>query len=105
PPPNAPARLTTTLQPFPTLFRSEQARVERAGPVHVSHGKAQVIDAAAGYRMRHDWVPPSLNKARLALARQAGYRAPSPFYHQSPDRKSTRLNSSHRTSSYAVMCL
>src|SRR5207248_8728231 len=41
------------------------------------------------------------NKAKLSVEEwvDAGVQCPA------PDRKSTRLNSSHRTSSYAVFCL
>src|SRR6266516_2099688 len=40
-----------------------------------------------------------------SLARVAGARSPGPCPFDPSDRKSTRLNSSHRTRSYAVFCL
>src|SRR5437867_9044214 len=83
---------TSTLFPYTTLFRS---RVEHA----VERAENVVGHRAGGQReddrvMAHDAQPLGdlLHDLGRCLAR-----------HQ--DRKSTRLNSSHRTISYAVFCL
>src|SRR5437667_2715125 len=76
---------SSTLFPYTTLFRSGHGRAaDRAGPLR--------------YR------PPG---ARAADARSARTQASSARRGEegSPDRKSTRLNSSHITISYAVFCL
>src|SRR5256885_16680052 len=55
----------------------------------------------------HDALPISMRA--LTLARQASTSSPSttvtPGMMSNPDRKSTRLNSSHLVISYAVFCL
>src|SRR2546430_13173501 len=66
----------STLFPYTTLFRSEQASTEKRRP------------------MRRVFV----TVAALAVALVA-------IAALSPDRKSTRLNSSHSQISYAVFCL
>src|SRR3712207_6851744 len=75
----------STLFPYTTLFRS---------PASVLHGDA------------------SFNLGRLALliagladVDQLVPAAMEDRLHQGPDRKSTRLNSSHANISYAVFCL
>src|SRR2546421_3911797 len=83
----------STLFPYTTLFRSLEladAGRERQSParrVHAAHGggdrRARLAEARAG---RPGW-----------LARASARRA--------RDRKSTRLNSSHDQTSYAVFCL
>src|SRR5207248_11382319 len=83
-----------TLFPYTTLFRSHQAGTDRH-PVrhqHARNGRAVVVtrdQTAMGGVAGHDGD---------RLRRR---RAPPPRR----DRKSTRLNSSHRTISYAVFCL
>src|SRR5437867_8543852 len=72
----------STLFPYTTLFRSRRAAAPR------SQGR----DSRAG-----DALPPALQRAVPASHQGAHVRR--------PDRKSTRLNSSHRTISYAVFCL
>src|SRR5438094_4340530 len=74
----------STLFPYTTLFRSLHPRV---------HAQARRADL----RRRHHHPQPPLPR-RLALARHGRDC-------EAPDRKSTRLNSSHRTISYAVFCL
>src|SRR4051812_49636962 len=68
----------STLFPYTTLFRSE---AEREQPDHDRAWDQQVLEAARG-------VP----RVRRVLVDQR-------------DRKSTRLNSSHMSISYAVFCL
>src|SRR5437763_5012772 len=75
----------STLFPYTTLFRS-----------HLCEG------AAAGVRARLRGQP--ADRARLRAPRQAP-RVPLHVRGIRQDRKSTRLNSSHRCISYAVFCL
>src|SRR3712207_8942007 len=89
----------STLFPYTTLFRSadvQRAPVAETGDVGaegpVLHGVA-LQDAA---RVEHAVVPEGHQRA-------LGYRAA--VVEESPDRKSTRLNSSHANISYAVFCL
>src|SRR5947209_9368422 len=79
--PRRPAR--STLFPYTTLFRSQQQR------------RVPVISPAAPIPLPKapPTVPPKHTKEKA--------KADS----SSPDRKSTRLNSSHANISYAVFCL
>src|SRR5687768_18174474 len=84
----------STLFPYTTLFRSgcrrATGRSERAGPVYRDPGAARAearIDQGAGRHLHR----------REHRATDGGLAT--------PDRKSTRLNSSHGYISYAVFCL
>src|SRR3712207_7995763 len=80
----------STLFPYTTLFRSQRAAHRRRGP--------RRADRVRGGLPRRALLP-------LAAARRgtgAGGGAGGP---RQPDRKSTRLNSSHANISYAVFCL
>src|SRR2546427_7509674 len=77
----------STLFPYTTLFRSASAAA--AGDRDLPHGGPA---GPAG-------SPPG--RCRTGHGR-AGSGGPGPFH---PDRKSTRLNSSHSQISYAVFCL
>src|SRR2546429_5547461 len=81
----------STLFPYPTLFRS------LAG---------ETADRLAGEVERHVRIRPSREVDHGARQRlvQRGVRPTEPV-HAPPDRKSTRLNSSHGYISYAVFCL
>src|SRR5688572_32543064 len=74
-----------TLFPYTTLFRSEARRPRTQG------------DAGPGGRLAAD--EPDL---AAVAARPAAVAKPE---RHGPDRKSTRLNSSHSQISYAVFCL
>src|SRR5207249_10014355 len=74
----------STLFPYTTLFRSQQAR-ER---LRIDAGTRSVVDQN-----------PVVGRG---LAANGGKRVPN---RQLGDRKSTRLNSSHVSISYAVFCL
>src|SRR3712207_7843393 len=83
----------STLFPYTTLFRSRVLRLLRAdGAAHVvpgeeradAHPDPRADDAGLGHLER----PPGLPRRPAR-----------------PDRKSTRLNSSHANISYAVFCL
>src|SRR5437773_9610720 len=71
----------STLFPYTTLFRSV-GKSRSAAPL--AHGRSQ--KAPEGWRSKKGW--------RTSL-----------WSRQTRDRKSTRLNSSHITFSYAVFCL
>src|SRR5690348_17743446 len=75
----------STLFPYTTLFRS--------------HGQEQVHDAHGGLS-RHAAPGRSRFGSHVAGAEQPGLERD-----QVQDRKSTRLNSSHPSISYAVFCL
>src|SRR5437773_8025997 len=75
----------STLFPYTTLFRSHRNRPKKAPALFLQLG---------GIEGRRYHVP----NIALRLRRRHGGRA-------RPDRKSTRLNSSHITISYAVFCL
>src|SRR3712207_8747919 len=79
----------STLFPYTTLFLSE-----------LRHGRQAADRAPEG--SRHQQVPPDLD--RSPRGRGDPDEAPGRD-HAAPDRKSTRLNSSHANISYAVFCL
>src|SRR5699024_12135401 len=75
-----------TLLPYTTLFRSGAEKAELRSPGRPGDrapgGALKTAEGGAGHRMPHLQLQPS-----------------------QPDRKSTRLNSSHVSISYAVFCL
>src|SRR5207248_10537964 len=76
----------STLFPYTTLFRSDNS--------HTRHESESALSAATRT------LQPAIGNASAQVCR------PEPDGRQSlRDRKSTRLNSSHRTISYAVFCL
>src|SRR3712207_7368153 len=77
----------STLFPYTTLFRSLHARGELGEPVVAEVG----LRGAGGDQQR------VVGRQRRAAEHLGG--------DQPPDRKSTRLNSSHANISYAVFCL
>src|SRR5438094_6459461 len=86
---------TSTLFPYTTLFRSLATGTQR--PVPIDH---RMSDFAAGQRgaPQHSAIHKNTGSdsaSDLDINRKRNRR----------DRKSTRLNSSHRTISYAVFCL
>src|SRR5207249_8169994 len=86
------------LFPYTTLFRSRQGGVSRRLP---RTARARPTGTQA---RRHAAVRPAVHLAgerRGALGRAA----PLVSGARRPDRKSTRLNSSHVSISYAVFCL
>src|SRR5437773_3799739 len=83
---------TSTLFPYTTLFRSQFVDARAVSGQIADHLRALGIEAEAGQINEHQ-ADAANNEARHA-PRQAHL-----------DRKSTRLNSSHITISYAVFCL
>src|SRR5258707_2015617 len=78
----------STLFPYTTLFRSSGSVGGRK--------RVQALGAVAAARTVRD------GRARSA---RGAVRAPMETRRAKPDRKSTRLNSSHANISYAVFCL
>src|SRR5437773_8407166 len=83
---------SSTLFPYTTLFRSKWlAEAIEQGERRMKHSTDRILTTHAGSLSRPaDLI--AINRSRAAG--QAG-----------EDRKSTRLNSSHITNSYAVFCL
>src|SRR5437762_6333994 len=81
--------LTPTLFPYTTLFRSCAAHISQVEPTS-GH---MVVERVLGDR----------EAAREAQANPVSLSRSAPSVER--DRKSTRLNSSHRCISYAVFCL
>src|SRR3712207_9373071 len=77
----------STLFPYTTLFRSRP----RQGGVEAGRAARRHLRRSVGARARH------------ARAANPDPRRATPV--DAPDRKSTRLNSSHANISYAVFCL
>src|SRR3712207_8057796 len=84
----------STLFPYTTLFRSD-LHEGAPGPVHrLGVAPVDVLAAVGG--------PPTREAARDELVVHQAGRVGQLGH---PDRKSTRLNSSHANISYAVFCL
>src|SRR5207249_10784536 len=88
------ARRPSPLPSFPTRRSSDLPHFARRGVVARPH-------RAPRPRVRHPCVA-RLSNPRRRLHTRAGLRAEQ---HMDADRKSTRLNSSHVSISYAVFCL
>src|SRR5205814_8211451 len=99
--PHAPPPLLYTLSlhdALPIFLRRESRRVERIPPVVLARRPP-----AARHRGALRRRPPARRGLhRAALAAEGGLRL---LARPRPDRKSTRLNSSHLGISYAVFCL
>src|SRR5690348_18117487 len=92
---------TSTLFPYTTLFRSHQSR---AGVVH---DRAHVREVEVDQARDRDQVGDALDTLAKHVVRGAeGLQDRGPALDdRQQDRKSTRLNSSHPSISYAVFCL
>src|SRR3712207_7988545 len=89
----------STLFPYTTLFRSVRERVA-LDPDHLP--QPLLVEDVAGEE--HVPLPaPLVDLPVVGVAVELGERRPEVEPH--PDRKSTRLNSSHANISYAVFCL
>src|SRR5699024_12333671 len=96
--------LKLTLFPYTTLFRSliDYRRIEKAQPVDIAVAMVQKV--ITNYR-----VPISFYQEQSVSDEYTSRKERAAFYQGderiSKDRKSTRLNSSHVSISYAVFCL
>src|SRR5207248_7638190 len=95
---------TATLFPYTTLFRSRDQRHEPeqrmllgAGDPHHAYGLVHGQRDAPDRRLMH--------RAVVLVGPRSVREQPRDRGLHFADRKSTRLNSSHRTISYAVFCL
>src|SRR2546426_9198715 len=88
----------STLFPYTTLFRSRHHRE------HDDEGRHAEEDPADADPHEQRQVRPLAAGAKVAQAEKQLEGKPAP-HEASPDRKSTRLNSSHLVISYAVFCL
>src|SRR5689334_25145131 len=84
----------STLFPYTTLFRSEKNKSQKFDYIFADtwHGKYLLLDE----------VLSMLNRGGLYIIDDM---LPQPNWPEGQDRKSTRLNSSHSSISYAVFCL
>src|SRR5438067_6541313 len=87
---------TSTLFPYTTLFRSRKWRAPQARREDKASGPT--IPSSGGLT----GAPGRVGDARRTPAEGLGFRY---FCRFRADRKSTRLNSSHVSISYAVFCL
>src|SRR5690625_6214642 len=83
-----------TLFPYTTLFRSPSITI--SGQVMRRKGRGLEWEPLLKNNLSHRTLP--ITPAALAVLRRRAE-------HRQRDRKSTRLNSSHVASSYAVFCL
>src|SRR3712207_8489051 len=81
----------STLFPYTTLFRSTVSPAFSHTILKTMAQRVQILQQVAGQRERLN----SLSNLAAGLAHELN----------NPDRKSTRLNSSHANISYAVFCL
>src|SRR5207249_12271208 len=94
-----------TLFPYTTLFRSRPSGGDRLRRARGHRGRVLVVRREAGAaRSRRALPPPPRAPGELAgrADRSVARAAMGP---RAADRKSTRLNSSHVSISYAVFCL
>src|SRR5256885_12808823 len=87
----------STLFPYTTLFRSLQTGALAAAAA--AAGSAPIVGLARAATAHPRLVPPDLHGRWIEPGQQGFAMAAW------PDRKSTRLNSSHLVISYAVFCL
>src|SRR5690606_40092067 len=92
---SAPALLRSTLFPYTTLFRSVKPGVTTEA----------LDDLVLSFALDHGAVPASLNYRGFPKSICTSVNHVVCHGIPGPDRKSTRLNSSHVKISYAVFCL
>src|SRR5690349_22517034 len=91
----------TTLFPYTTLFRSQESVERREGLKGMVDGEKAGGTGEKQCRFALSWIWGRTCGQRAAAGEPAAPGSSS----SSPDRKSTRLNSSHVEISYAVFCL
>src|SRR5206468_6958991 len=97
--------LASALFPYTTLFRSVVRLARR--PHHVVLGDDRASVTALGTRLRLQFVRPLVDSAQVdgrEIVGQLAILLGTINLSAVEDRKSTRLNSSHDQTSYAVFC-
>src|SRR5690242_21515188 len=89
----------STLFPYTTLFRSRRRR--RVTCMELSLRRGEQLDVAVELPQRVGCVPGPGADQEVAVH----FLRSVAVGHETTDRKSTRLNSSHMSISYAVFCL
>src|SRR5207249_7397874 len=92
----------STLFPYTTLFRSRVLREVRHRRRSPSHVRVDPAEGTARRRRGDGDGRAARGRSRRPFPRRGAHAAPLPH---GLDRKSTRLNSSHVSISYAVFCL
>src|SRR5437879_8364791 len=90
------------LFPYTTLFRSQELGAKVSYRLEDAIGDVDVIMML---RLQQERMTAGLIPSTREYARFWGLTLDKLARHARPDRKSTRLNSSHRCISYAVFCL
>src|SRR5690242_21405449 len=85
----------STLFPYTTLFRSYRWIVDRGTPLYDDAGEFQGFIGSCV----------DIDERRRAQEEREAHHAETLTLYRELDRKSTRLNSSHMSISYAVFCL
>src|SRR2546430_8634412 len=93
----------STLFPYTTLFRSGRLPFGIFRRSAVRGNANAVVEVSDGVMGNH--VPRSINLHGVITGQLMGAVVPRIGPADQPDRKSTRLNSSHSQISYAVFCL
>src|SRR5437868_13043697 len=95
--------LRSTLFPYTTLFRSQRQHARSALEMELAQRPLEVIEVVGAHLapVRAQMIGVHEGRERTDAAAQERIRQHFP----ARDRKSTRLNSSHVSISYAVFCL
>src|SRR5207245_11646604 len=96
-------RLASTLFPYTTLFRSWLSFLRLTTILMNAHTMYSEIDKHQLHGMQPVLQVADVSAAVAFYRDLLGFEVD--FVHGDPDRKSTRLNSSHGSISYAVFCL
>src|SRR5690242_20972160 len=94
----------STLFPYTTLFRSELARTALYEAAHSLLVRSRRWSSLRAWGMQVARRR-GMARARVAVARKLACVLHRMWADDAEDRKSTRLNSSHMSISYAVFCL
>src|SRR2546430_9713793 len=84
----------STLFPYTTLFRSDSDRLAARGGYGIFYSRVSFLHLSTAIQLPPNYI----------VGRRSNPPFANPFF-AAPDRKSTRLNSSHSQISYAVFCL
>src|SRR5690348_17549189 len=91
---------STTFFPYTTLFRSAEVLTDNGGQFTGRYVKPQPVEVLFERICRDNGI-----KQRLTKPASPTTTGKIERFHKTLDRKSTRLNSSHPSISYAVFCL